>query len=617
MLLVVFLFLAVFAKMIAVMIFDGAALQSRALDQWLRDVPTDAPRGSIVDANGAVLAATATRYNLYVRPNDAPDKPAVAALLSEVFGYDYDDVLAKISKRASEVTVATRVDKEQLNRIYASGLKGIYYSEDNFRYYPYGDFMTQVLGFCSSDGYGQTGLEAYYDKYLTGVNGRLLTPSDLVGRQLDGNSYYQPSVAGLTLVTTLDSGVQRIVDGAIAAAVAKFSPKAVQCIVMNYNTGGIVALSEYPSFDLNAVPRDDLEALFSRSKSNCVASVYEPGSTFKILTAAAALDSGAISPTDRFYCNGAKIVDGKRIRCWKAKGHGSIDFGGGVEGSCNVVFMESALRMGTATFYDYLRRFGLTSKTGVDMTGETSGIFIAEKDVKTVDLARVGFGQAVAVTPIGLVAATSAVINGGTTVTPHLYSSLKDADGRVVAGATQTEGERVISSSTSDEMRSLLMRVVTAGSGKSAYVPGYEIAGKTGTAQKYKDGAIASGKYISSFLGFLLNDETPYAVLFIVDEPQGYMYYGSLVAAPLVGDIFRSVLAYRSVTPHFTGEESEVIGDPFSLPDFTGMTLTQAKSLLSKLGLYFEVDGEGGEVLGQYPDAGVTVDKRNAVLLLT
>lgn len=617
-LLVVFLFLLVFAKMIAVMLADGAALQSKAMDQWLRDVPTDAPRGSIVDSNGVVLAATATRYNLYVRPNDAPDKPAVARLLCEVFGYDYESTLEKISKRTSEVTVATGATKEQLNRVYASGVQGVYYAEDNFRYYPYGDFMTQVLGFCSSDGFGQTGLEAYYDKYLTGINGRLLTESDLIGRRIGGGTYYQPSVAGLTLVTTLDSGIQRIVDGAVAAAVAKFDPKAVQCIVMNYKTGGIVALSEYPSFDLNAVPRDNLEELFSRSKSNAVSSVYEPGSTFKILTAAAALDCGAVATSDSFYCNGAKIVDGKRIRCWKAKGHGSIDFGGGVEGSCNVVFMESALRMGTARFYDYLRKFGLTKKTGVDMTGETSGIFIAEKDVKTVDLARIGFGQAVAVTPIGLVAATSAVINGGTTVTPHLYAGLRGSDGKFVAGSEPArEGERVISAATSQTMRSLLMRVVTAGSGKSAYVPGYSIAGKTGTAQKYKNGAIASGQYISSFLGFSLNDDAPYAALFIVDEPKGYMYYGSLVAAPLVGDIFKSVFAYKAVQPVFTGEEAKIVGEPFTLESFVGMSLSEARARLAKLGLYCEVDGEGSEVIGQYPDAGVTVDKRNTVLLLT
>ncbi len=617
-LLVVFLFVAVFVKMFAVIILDGGKLQMKAIDQWLRDLPTDAPRGSILDCNGNVLASTSTRYNLYVRPSATPDKPAVAKLLSNVFGYDYEKTLEKISKRTSEVTVATQVTKEQLNTVYESGLSGIYYSEDNHRYYPYGDFMTQVLGFCSTDGFGQTGLEAYYNKYLTGVNGQIMTETDLIGKELGAGTYYLPSIPGMNVITTLDSGIQRIVDGAIAKAVAMFKPKGVACIVMDYDTGGVVALSEYPSFDLNNVPRDDLEALFLHSKSNIVSSVYEPGSTFKILTAAAALDAGKVTVSDRFYCAGSRTVDGKRIRCWKAKGHGSINFAEGVEGSCNCVFMDSALRMGTEQFYNYLRNFGLTKKTGIDMTGETSGIFIAQDAVKTVDLARIGFGQAVAVTPIGLISATSAVMNGGKKVTPHLLSGVKDINGNTVGNTGITSsGGQIISQNTSDTMRTLLESVVTTGSGKGAYVPGYRVAGKTGTAQKYANGAIASGKYISSFLGFSLSEGANYAVLFIVDEPSGYMYYGSQVAAPLVGEIFASMFDYLGIEPVYTGEEAEIIGEKFSLPDFTGMTVAQARNELAKLGLYCETDGEGNNVKGQYPEAGVTVDKRNVVLLIT
>lgn len=617
-LLVVFLFLAVFVKMFAVIIIDGGSLQMKAIDQWMRDLPTDAPRGSILDRNGNVLASTSTRYNLYVRPSATEDKPAVAELLCRVFGYDYQKTLEKISKRTSEVTVATQVTKEQLNVIYAAGLSGIYYSEDNFRYYPYGDFMTQVLGFCSTDGYGQTGIEAYYNKFLTGINGQIMTETDLIGREIGGSTYYLPSVAGLNVVTTLDSTIQRIVDGAIASAVAKFNPKGVACIVMDYDTGGVVALSEYPSFDLNDVPRDDLQALFSYSKSNIISSVFEPGSTFKILTAAAALDAGCVTTSDRYYCSGSKVVDGKKIRCWKAKGHGSIDFGEGVEGSCNCVFMDCALRLGTDRFYDYLSSFGLTKKTGIDMTGETSGIFIPRDAVKSVDLARIGFGQAVAVTPIGLISATSAVMNGGTSVTPHLLSQVKDDKGSIVINAGLSEvGSRLISQNTSDTMRSLLERVVTTGSGKGAYVPGYRVAGKTGTAQKYENGAIASGKYVSSFLGFSLTEGANYAVLFIVDEPKGYMYYGSQVAAPLVGEIFASMFDYLAIEPTYTGNEAEIIGTPFALPDFCGMSVAQARNELRKLGLYCETDGEGDTVTGQYPSAGVTVDKRNTVLLLT
>ncbi len=616
-LLMVFLFCAVFAKMIAVMLVEGKSLQVKAIGQWLRDVPTEASRGSILDKNGKVLASTATRYTLYVRPSDTSDKEKVAQTLCDVFGYEYESTLAKISKRASEVTVATGVSKEQLTKIFDSGLDGIYYAEDNYRYYPYGDFMTQLLGFCSSDGYGQTGIEAYYNKYLTGVDGYILSEADLVGRKIDGTSgYYLPSIAGMNVVTTLDAGIQSIVEGAVRNAVSKFNPKGVACVVMDYTNGDIVALCEYPSFDLNDVPRDDLQSLFEMSKSRIISTVYEPGSTFKILTAASALDNGSIKESDRFYCAGSKIVDGKKIRCWKSKGHGSIDFGEGVEGSCNCVFMDCALRMGTDVFYDYLRAFGLASKTGIDMTGETSGIFISQNSVKNVDLARIGFGQAVAVTPIGLLSATSAVVNGGLKVSPHVMKEIRSVDGKTIS-PTLSGGERVISQSTSDTMRRLLQRVVTNGSGKGAYVPGYEILGKTGTAQKYENGSIARGKYISSFLGFSVTEGANYGVLFIVDEPQGYMYYGSLVACPMVGDIFESIFAYLDIEPNYTGKEKDVIGDEFELPSFEGLSVSSARAQLAKLGLYCEIDGEGDVVKEQYPVAGVKVDKRNVVLLLT
>ena len=387
----VFLFSLIFVKLIFVMIVEGEELQVKALDQWTRDLPSDAPRGEILDRNGEILAGTSTRYNIYVRPNSVENKEELATIIASVIGYDKNKVLEKISKRVSEVTIATNVTKEDMSLLFESGVKGIYYSEDNFRYYPNGDFMTQVLGFTGADGNGQTGLESYYDKYLTGVNGSIITETDLIGRELEGGkSYYLPSISGLNVQTTLDARIQRIVEGIVEKAVALYDPKAVACLVMDYTNGEIISLAEYPSFDLNNVPRNDLEKLFSSSKSMLVSSVYEPGSTFKILTAASALDLGVMSTSNRFYCSGSRVVDGKKIRCWKTKGHGSIDYGQGVESSCNCVFMDSALAMGTDKFYTYLKNFGLRTKTGVDMVGETSGLFIDQSLVKTVDLARIG-----------------------------------------------------------------------------------------------------------------------------------------------------------------------------------------------------------------------------------
>lgn len=567
-LLIVFLFCAVFVKLIFVMIVNSSDLQAKAIGQWVRGVPTEAPRGDILDRNGEPLALTATRYNVYVRPNATSDKSAVAKLIAEVFGYDYEETLKKISKSASEITVATKATKEQLNVLFDSGLDGIYYAEDNLRYYPYGDFMTQVLGFTGADGNGQTGIEAYYDKYLKGIDGKILTETDLVGRELGGSDYYLPYVKGMNVNTTLDATIQSIVEGAVEKAVALYNPKRVACIVMNYENGEILSLAEYPSFDLNSVPRDDLETLFANSKSMLVSTVYEPGSTFKILTSAAVLDSGTITTSKRFYCAGSRVVDGKKIKCWRTKGHGSIDFAEGVEKSCNCVFMDCALAMGTNKFYSYLTAFGLKSKTGIDMTGETSGIFISADAVKNVDLARIGFGQAVAVTPIGMLTAASAVVNGGYKVTPHLVSSIKDtATGTTMETSFEISENRIISKETSDTMRVLLERVVSRGSGKGAGVDGYKIAGKTGTAQKYENGSIARGKYISSFLGFSLEEDAPYGVLMIVDEPQGSVYYGSLVAAPLVGDVFKGIFSYLDV-PRSTTSNIESTFNPSDVEDY-------------------------------------------------
>ncbi len=566
----VFLFVAVFCKLAFVMAVQGKELQTKALSQWLRDVPVDAPRGDIKDKNGEILASTATRYTLYVRPNSVSDRRKTANIISGVLGYDEEEVYTKIGKSASEITVARAITKEQLSAIYALNPDGVYYSEENYRYYPYGDFMTQVLGFTGFDGNGQTGIEAYYDKYLTGIDGAICTETDLVGRELaGGNDYYSPAIAGLNVVTTVDVKIQLLAAAAIQKAVAVYNPKAAACIVMNYKTGEIAALSEYPSFDLNNVPRDDLQALFLHSKSTLVSTVFEPGSTFKIVTAASALDCGAMTVDRHFYCAGSRIVDGKKIRCWKTKGHGSIDFGMGVEQSCNCVFMDSALALGTDRFYGYLKNFGLTKKSGVDLTGETSGILITQKDVKTVDLARIGFGQAIAVTPIGLLAASSAVINGGIKVTPHLLNYIEDSytGKRVYPDYPQTT-ERIISEKTSATMRELLTRVVTDGSGKGAAVNGYNLAGKTGTAQKYANGAVAQGKYISSFLGFSLEEEAPYGILLMVDEPQGYIYYGSLVAAPLVGDIFRGIFSYLNVAPDLNAKDIEKTFDPENIEEY-------------------------------------------------
>lgn len=561
--LIVFFFVAVLFKFLYVQVISSQKLKARAGEQWYRDLPLTARRGGIYDRNGVTLADTSTRYTVYVRPNAVENAAAVAGVLSDYAGADYDKLYAKITgKGVSEITVAKKLEKEKMLAIVKKNLKGIYFSEDGMRYYPYGDFMTQVLGFTNVDLQGQSGLEAYYDSYLTGENGSVLTEADLVGRAIGNGRYYVPSVSGDDINLTVDFYIQCIVENVIDEAMLATGAKRVSCLVMNPVTGEVLAMAESPSYDLNNVPRNDLSALFQYSKNTMVSSVYEPGSTFKILTSAIALEEKAFPDSHRFFCAGSRVVDGKKIKCWRSKGHGSQTFAEGVRNSCNCVFMDSALAVGKEKFYEYLRQFGVNSRTGIDVAGETSGLMLAEASVKNVDLARIGFGQAVALTPMELAVAAACAINGGNLITPYVMLSIVDHSGRVIKENSPSVKRNVISKETSLKLDEILYGVVTDGSGKGAYIPGYRIGGKTGTAQKYENGAIAQGKYISSFLGFELYEKTEALVLFIVDEPQG-AYYGSVVAAPYVKKIMRGIFDYYEIAPEFTGEEEKITSKPF------------------------------------------------------
>lgn len=596
---VAFFFCIVAGKLCYIQLYDGRNLQARALDQWTRDVPLRATRGGIYDRNGVLLAGTDTAYTLYVRPVEVADKEGLAAAIADVLYLDRDAVSAKINKKgASEVTVAKRVTKEQMVALIATGRKGMYFSRDIKRYYPYGNFMCQLLGFTDADTLGQTGLELYYDDYLKGLDGYQLTEADIRGRSIADGIAYIPAVEGLDLTLTVDKSIQYFAESAVENAYLKYQAKGAACVVMD-DRGGVVAVAEAPNFDLNNVPRDDLATLFATSKISATTNVYEMGSTFKIITLAAAVNEGVARLDDTFYCAGSKEVDGQRIKCWKSKGHGSQTLGEAVQNSCNCAFMELALRVGTQKMYEYFRSFCLTEKTGVDISGEASGLLLKEEDVKTVDLARIGFGQAIAVTPMELVRAVTACVNGGTLYTPHVMDVVTDAEGRVAA-QFYPKGVEVLKKSTSETVRNLLLGVVNGGSGRLAGVEGYEIGGKTGTAQKYKNGGIDRGKYLSSFIGFLSAGDRQYVCLLYVDEPQGYLYYGSQVAAPFVGDIFRNTAAYLDLVP----TESVQPLETFVMPDLMGKSYGEVQGVCRHLGIYLEASGEGGAVTYQFPVAG-------------
>ncbi|MFI3229476.1 MAG: penicillin-binding transpeptidase domain-containing protein [Bacillota bacterium] len=608
--LIAFLFVALLGRLIYIEVVVAKDLQAKALDQWMRDVPLQAERGAIYDRNGILLADSTTTYTVYVRPTSCDNKDVTAFVLSQLLGLEFEDLREDLNSKVSEITVMKNVDKTTVMQLVGTSATGIYVGTGYLREYPYGDFLTQVLGFTNVDGVGQTGVEYYYNDYLTGQDGYILTETDLIGRELDSNTtYYVDGTSGSDMYLTIDYYIQSFAQTAVEDAMSTYSAAAASCIVMDIDTGEILALAEAPSFDLNDIPRDDIATLLTSSSISSISTVFEPGSTFKILTSAIGLETGAVSLDTTTYCDGCCTIDGECINCWRSTGHGTQTFAEGVQNSCNVLFMETALAIGTETFYDYIDLFGLTSLTGIDLSGETSGLTIAEASVKNVDLARIGFGQAIAVTPIELITACASVVNGGNLVTPYITSSIVSSTGSTVYSATPQITSGIISSETSEIMRELLQSVVDEGSGSNAAVNGYAIGGKTGTAQKYENGVIAEGKYISTFLGFAPADDPEYIVLMVVDEPQG-AYYGSIVAAPYVGDVFEKIFNYTGLEPSWYTSSSMMI-----MPDIVGMDAASAAAILDQYGLYYEIEGESGVVTKQVPVAGSLISSSSVALM--
>ena len=371
-------------------------------------------------------------------------------------------------------------------------------------------------------------------------------------------------------------------------------------------------MAQSPSYSLDDLPRDDVEKLNAYSKNKMIVDVYEPGSTFKIFTTAIAIENGVVNDNSRFFCAGHRMVDGQRIRCWRSRGHGSQNLAEGVKNSCNCVFMDLALRLGTDKLYEGLKSFGFGAKTGVDFFGESSGLMMNSKKVKSVDLARIGFGQAIAVTPVQMLVGVCEAVNGGKKVSPHFVEKIAYDDGKTIYEFSSPD-VRIIGERTSAEMRMLLENVVKEGSGKKASVSGYRIGGKTGTAQKYENGHIATGKYVSSFVGFAPADDPEYVILMTVDEPSSGAYYGSIVAAPYVGDIFSKIFAYEQIAPTDNAEKIEYI----DMPELTDKSVDYALNELKKLGLYVECAGDGDTVISTLPLSETKVKKGDVVLIRT
>lgn len=416
-----------------------------------------------------------------------------------------------------------------------SGLRALSFDEDICRYYPYGALLSQVLGLTTVDSEGQSGLESRYEDVLRGTEGSYLRQVDARNRQLDGTEgWYIPSQQGCGLVLTIDAEIQEMVEKAMRECIEVNQAQSVICLVSDVKTGAILAMCMNPCYDPNDPPRNDAETLTELMRLTAISDVYEPGSTFKILTAASALDSGVTTPQDSFYCSAKITVDGDTIRCW-GRPHGAETMADGLKNSCNPVFVELALRMGTDTFYRYLTAFGLGKKTGIDLPGESPGILITSRNVKRVDLARIGFGQSVALTPIQMMMAANSVINGGKLMKPYIVSEIQTPDGETLERFHPTVMAAPIRPETSDTMRLLLERVVSEGGGKNAAIAGYRIGGKTGTAQVYKNGRVVRDTHIGSFYGFAPVNDPQVSILVIVKEADVPIDYGGTTAAPLPG----------------------------------------------------------------------------------
>jgi len=616
--LITFLFLLLMGRLFYVQVIWGPELAERALDQQTLDTSLSANRGRILDRDGQVLAQSGTAYRVLLNPqtidrNAASDRPRIARELSEILDMDYDYVLQRVSDTTKQQIVLKRqVERGVRDEIEQRLLTGVTFGIDSKRYYPLGSMLSQTLGFTTVDGEGQEGLEREYNKYLAGEEGRLITEKDSHNQPLAyGAEEYIPAVDGCDLVLTVDSVAQSFLEKALEEAVAVNDAANAQGIILNAKTGAIVAIGVKPDYDPNAPPRDDLTLLRELVKQRVVSDAYEPGSTFKIVTLSAALDTGAVSESSTFECPGFKEVNGERIKCWK-NGHGHQTLEEAVQHSCNPAFMTMALAMGTDTFYDYIYRFGFGSSTESGLTGESAGIVIHEKYIRENNLARIGFGQSIAVTPLQLASAVAAAVNGGELMQPYIVEQIIGPEGDVIRETEPTVVRRVISGETSAKVRAILESVVAEGSGKNAQIPGYRVGGKTGTAQKYVDGQVSSGSLIASFIGFAPADDPEYVCLILVDEPKVGVIFGSTVAAPFVKDVLQETLMHYGVKP-----TEETL--PVTVPDLTGMTAAEAAKALEEIGLvadYPEGEGEAA-VVRQIPAPENTACEGGGVLLYT
>ncbi len=568
---------AVFALCMAAMLFLIGRLgylmllradyySEKAQDLHERERSIKAARGKILDCNGKVLADNKTVCTISVIHSQIKEPEKVIDVLTEELGLERDQVKKRVEKNSSIERIKTNVDKQTGDKIREYDLAGVKVDEDYKRNYPYGNLASKVLGFTGSDNQGIVGLEVKYESILKGTDGQILTMTDARGVELSdtGEGRKEP-VSGKNLILSLDANLQEYAQQAAYQALEQKQADSVSIILMRPGNGEILAMVNVPEYDLNdpfnlkkstnGMSQQEIQDERNKMwRNGCINDTYEPGSTFKIITASAALEEGVVTPEDTFSCPGFRIVDDRRIRCHKTTGHGSETFVQGVMNSCNPVFIEVGQRLGTDAFYRYFQQFGLLEKTGIDLPGEAGTIMHQKKDIGPVELATISFGQSFQITPIRLAATVCSLINGGHQITPHFGVEVREDDGTLLETLSYKEGKQIVSEQVSKTMRTILEKVVSEGGGKKAYIEGYHIGGKTATSETLPRSA---NKYISSFLGFVPAEDPRILGICIINNPQG-VYYGGTICAPVMRTVFENILPYLGIEKEAAQETDAV-----------------------------------------------------------
>ncbi len=635
---VVFLAVCVLVMIVRIMwiqFVDGPHYREKALAQQTRDSLINAERGSITDRNGKILAQSATAETVVVNPSAIEEEnlDEVVSTLAEILDMDYDTVYKKATKKSGYEKIKTRIESEVADEIRAAKLQGVTLEEDTKRYYPYEKFASHIIGFTGTDGYGLAGIEAMFDGVLEGKQGKIESMKNAKGMDMPyTNEKYIAPEDGQNVVLTIDETIQHFAEKYLEQAyVDNKLGNGGACIIMDPNTGEILAMAVAPDFDLNepmvlteefqidteGMSDEDASKLRSDAlqkmwRNKAVSDSYEPGSVFKVMVSGMAFEENVVEMTDSFTCTGVRHVGDRDIHCWKLEGHGPETFVQAVENSCNPAFMEIGDRIGTSSFIKYFQSFGLNSKTGIELPGEASGVFFSADNFTEINLATSSFGQSFEVTPIQMITAFSAMVNGGNLMQPHIVKAYTDSDGNVVQSFEPEVLRQVVSAQTSENMRTALESVVSSGTAKNAYLKGYRVGGKTGTSEKLPRG---SGLRIASFIGFAPADNPQVVCMVILDEPGGDATGGGAIAAPVVGDILLDVLKYMGVEQQFSQEE--LLKMDISTPEVREMSVVAAEKTLTDLGFKVTVKGNGTTVTDQVPAPGAKMSGESTIILYT